>query len=132
VPDPLAARRAERAELIARAAAYVDRLRPSLDLVAAAVAGSVARGDFNVWSDVDVVVVAPGLPERAVDRAGLLLEHAPARVQPVGYTPDEFAAAVRRGDRLACEAKDRGVVLAGGEFFGRAQDPRPIHSSPPS
>jgi uncharacterized protein len=132
VTDPLAARRAERTELIALAASYVERLSAGLDLVGAAVAGSVARGDFNVWSDVDVVVVARGLPERAVDRAGLLIEHAPARVQPVGYTPDEFAAAVSRGDRLACEAKERGVILAGGELFGRAQDPRPIHSSPPS
>jgi predicted nucleotidyltransferase len=99
--------------------------------VAAAVAGSVARGDFNLWSDIDLVVVAHGLPARAPERAGLLLEDAPARVQPVGYSPEEFALAVRRGDRLACEALERGVILTGDDFFANAQEPHSIPTSSP-
>lgn len=34
--------------------------------------GSVARGDFNLWSDIDVLVVADNLPERWLDRLGRL------------------------------------------------------------
>lgn len=34
--------------------------------------GSVARGHFNLWSDIDVLVVADNLPERWLDRLGRL------------------------------------------------------------
>lgn len=130
--DPLAERRGERETLLATARAYVELLRARVPLLAAAVAGSVARGDFNVWSDVDMVVVAVELPDRAPERAALLLADAPARIQPVGFTPRELAAAYARGNRLVREALDSGVVLLGEEVLRAAHDPRPIHSSPPS
>jgi predicted nucleotidyltransferase len=130
VADPIAERRGQRAELIATAAAYVEALGKRIGLVAAAVAGSVARGDFNLWSDIDVVVVANGLPPRAPERAGLLLKSAPARVQPVGYSPAEFALAVRRGDRLACEVLEVGVSLAGDAFFAEVDRPDAVRSTP--
>jgi predicted nucleotidyltransferase len=112
-------RRREQAELIELARSYVEQLAARLSVVAAAVVGSVARGDFNVWSDVDVVVVADGLPARAPDRGALLLADAPPRVQPVGFTRDEFAEAFRRGNPLAREALDVGVVLHGAEALPR-------------
>jgi predicted nucleotidyltransferase len=92
------------------------RYRDPVTAIAAAVIGSVARGDFNVWSDVDVVV-AEEVPERMPDRAALLTADAPGRVQPVGFRPDEFDAARRKGNRLAREASEAGVVMAGGDFF---------------
>jgi predicted nucleotidyltransferase len=82
-------------------------------VTAVVVAGSVARGDFNVWSDVDVVVVAEGLPKRAVDRATLLLSEVSGGVQPIGYTPSELAEAQRRGDRLVYSAFSEGIVVLG-------------------
>jgi hypothetical protein len=113
VADVLAERRREREGLIELARTYVEQLSTRLAVEAAAVVGSVARGDFNVWSDVDVVVVADGLPVRAPDRNGLLLADAPARVQPVGFTRRELAEALRRDNPLAREAVDGGVVLVG-------------------
>lgn len=118
--DVLAARVEERERLIEIARVFVDQLGRRLPLVAAAVVGSVARGDFNVWSDVDVVIVAEALPERAPDRGRALVQDAAGGVQPVGYTPDEFRAAVRRGNPMAREAITTGVVLAGAEFFRRS------------
>jgi hypothetical protein len=106
-------RRAERERLLDLGREYVELLARRLPVRAAAVAGSVARGDFNVWSDVDVVVIADALPARAPDRAELLSRDAPPGVQPVGYTPAEFEHACERGDRLAREAVERGVPLAG-------------------
>jgi UTP:GlnB (protein PII) uridylyltransferase len=113
--SPLAARVAERERLIALARAYAQRLCRRVPVTAVVVAGSVARGDFNVWSDVDVVVVAEALPERAVDRAALLLSDAPGGVQPIGYTPPELAEARRRGDRLVCSALSDGIVVFGSD-----------------
>ena len=112
--DVLAERRFERERLIALAREYVDRLSKRVPVEAAAVVGSVARGDFNVWSDVDVLVVAEGLPERAPERMALLLADAPVGVQPVGFTRIELEQARRKGNPLVREAAERAVVLLGG------------------
>jgi predicted nucleotidyltransferase len=117
VADVLAERKREREDLIGLARAYVERLAARLPLVAAAVVGSAARGDFNVWSDVDVVVVVEGLPERAPDRAAVLVADAPPRVQPVGFTPEEFRRAWERRNPLARSVAAEGVVLLGEAFF---------------
>lgn len=118
--DPLAHRRREQDRLVRLARDYVDRLSRRLPVLAAAVVGSVARGDFNVWSDVDVVVVAEGLPDRVPDRAALLAEDAPPGVQAVAFSPEEFEKAWARRNPVAREAAG-GIPLAGEEFFHRTQ-----------
>lgn len=111
------ARRRERDRLIGLARGYVERLSRRLPVVAAAVVGSVARGDFNVWSDVDVIVVVDELPTRAPDRGSVLSTDAPPGVQAIGFTPHEFREALTAGNPLAREASEVGVVLRGDGFF---------------
>jgi uncharacterized protein len=115
--DALAERAEERERRIRLGRDYVERLSARVPVVAAAVVGSVARGDFNVWSDIDVVVVAEELPPRAPDRSAMLAEDAPAGVQAAGFTPEEFREALRRRNPLALEALDVGVVLRGLAFL---------------
>lgn len=91
--DVLSERRREHRRLRALAEEYVERLASRLRLQAAALVGSAARGDFNVWSDIDVVVVSDVLPERLLERSMLLTLDAPARVQAIGYTTEEFERA---------------------------------------
>jgi predicted nucleotidyltransferase len=117
VADVLAERRREQQRLVELAREYVERLVSRLAVEAAAVAGSVARGDFNVWSDVDVVVIAEGLPERALDRSTVLLADAPPRVQPIGYSRSEFEREWRRGNPLVREVVERGIVLTGSKLL---------------
>ena len=119
MPDVIAERQAEQQRLVELARGYVVRLSARIPLTAAVVVGSVARGDFNVWSDVDVVIVAEDLPERAPDRAALLLADAPGGVQPVGFTPTELTAALGRGNPLAAEAVGEGLVLTGRKTLRR-------------
>jgi hypothetical protein len=109
----VARRRNEQARLIQLARSYVEKLSGRLPLLAASVTGSVARGDFNVWSDVDVVIVAENLPSKMVDRTGLLMEGAPPGIQPVGFTPEELARAWRKRNRLLRDAVDHGIDLPG-------------------
>jgi uncharacterized protein len=106
-------RRRRQEELVALARAYVEDLAQRITLVAAAVAGSVARGDFNVWSDVDVVIVAEDLPPRTPDRMAVVMEGRFPRVQAVGFTPEEFRAAVKKRNRLALDAIEHGIPLRG-------------------
>ena len=105
-------RRAEQEALVQLAARYVDDVPEAAGMLAAAVFGSVARGDFNVWSDVDLVVVARDLPERVFDRYDVLGDP-PPRVQVVPWTPDEWRAQAARRNPIAIEAIERGVWLHG-------------------
>lgn len=121
--DLLAERRQEQRRLRALAEAYLARLAARLPIRAAALVGSVARGDFNLWSDVDVVVVCDELPARLPDRSLVLARDAPGGVQPIGYTSEEFERAHRRGDPLTREAVGAGVPLRGEDFFARFRAP---------
>lgn len=105
-------RRAEQSEMIETARRYVQTLRERLEIQRAWVAGSVARGDFNVWSDIDLVLVAAELPERGLERQDVFID-APARVQVVAYTSEELARALERRDPLATEASTSGIDVLG-------------------
>ena len=115
--DPIARRVAEQAHLIAQAREYVTALSGRVPVVAAAVVGSVARGDFNLWSDTDVVIVAERLPTSFLERQALLLGDAAPGIQPIGFEPAEFRAALAKRNRLAREVLEAGVTLIGDRFF---------------
>lgn len=109
----VAERRHQRERLIAQAREHAERLGRRLELLAAAVYGSVARGDFNLWSDVDLLVVASELPSRGPERTDLLSQGAPAGVQTIGYTPAELEGELRRLNPIVIEASERGHFVMG-------------------
>ncbi len=108
----LARRREERRQLIARAEELAGAMNVGLGVMAVVVYGSVARGDFNVWSDVDVLVVARNLPERPLDRVAALGTRPPL-VHPLAWTPEEYRDQLARGNAAAREAHERGLWLVG-------------------
>ncbi|MGI9032857.1 MAG: nucleotidyltransferase domain-containing protein [Acidimicrobiales bacterium] len=105
-------RRAEQRTLLARASELAAGLDPGLGVRAVVVFGSVARGDFNRWSDVDVLVIADHLPDRALDRLDALGPRPPL-VQPVAWTAEELRQQLVRFNPIATEALERGVWLVG-------------------
>jgi hypothetical protein len=105
-------RRGERHALLAGARRFVLATAGRVKMRAAVVIGSVARGDFNRWSDVDVLVIAEELPARALDRL-TLLEPRPAGIQPIAWTAAEWQRELGRGNPMAVEALERGVWLLG-------------------
>ena len=105
-------RRAEQERLLDQAREFAEGLDPTLGVKAVIVFGSVARGDFNVWSDVDVLVVADELPAHPVGRLDALGPPA-ALVQPLAWSPDELRLHLRRGNPIAREVSERGVWLVG-------------------
>jgi uncharacterized protein len=86
----IARRQKQRAAHLRSVADAVPDLRHKLGPVTVAVFGSVARGDFNRWSDVDVLVIADALPSNALTRASLLLDAMAPGVEPRGYSRREF------------------------------------------
>lgn len=109
----VARRRAEQAAQFERARSWAAGLPDQLAVVAVVVFGSVARGDFNRWSDLDVLVIADVLPPTGRERLARLHHGAPPGLQPVGWTPADLADRRRRGDPIAVEATTVGVVVWG-------------------
>jgi len=98
--------------MIDRVRTYAEALPESLGVRAVVVFGSVARGDFNLWSDIDVLVVADSFSERLLDRLQAL-EPRPELVQQVPWTPSEWRRQLARRNPIAVEALDRGVWVRG-------------------
>ena len=75
--------------------------------------GSRARGDFRADSDVDIVVVSPGLPATGPRSVALQLA---LRGLGLGFdllvlTPDEWQAGRLRPGTVAAEAAHEGRIL---------------------
>lgn len=112
---PLAAiarRRLEQMDLVGRARVFADGIEPALGIRAAVVVGSVARGDFNLWSDIDVIVVADGFADRLLERWDQLGER-PPRVEPHPWTAGEWHQRRARRDPMITEALECGIWLRG-------------------
>ncbi|MEL9998136.1 MAG: nucleotidyltransferase domain-containing protein [Sulfolobales archaeon] len=74
--------------------------------------GSYARGDFNEWSDVDVLIIAKELPQNPLERLNLIdvcIRRYP-RIEPVLITVKEFIK-MRCRNPAILEALERGVKL---------------------
>lgn len=95
----------EREKVIGRARSYASSLegRYSVFLV-----GSYARGDFNAWSDIDLVVIGE-FKEKVVDR--LMNLGVPHRFEVIPLTPEEAVRGAEKGNPLIVELVDRGVTL---------------------
>ncbi len=106
-------RRAEQRARIEAVAAWTRHFAAEREVTAVVVFGSTVRGDFNKWSDTDVLVVAEELPEGWRSRMELLAADIPPGIQPVGWTPAELAERRRRGDPIARECDSVGVVVHG-------------------
>lgn len=76
--------------------------------VSAILVGSYARGDFNAWSDVDIVLIGrfEGGPPERLERVS-----APPGFEVIPLTPEEAVRAAEKSNPLLVEAVERGVVL---------------------
>ncbi len=106
-------RRGEQAAAFDVARRFAATLAAEVPLVAAVVFGSYARGDFNTWSDIDVLVVSDQLPADTRERSELLWRHQRAGLSAIGWTTVEHQAHRRRRDPIAVEADGVGVTVAG-------------------
>lgn len=128
------------------AEAYAARVAAALrpPPVAVILYGSVARGTARRHSDIDIIVVADGLPDDWFDRLDILgdarrvgvaaaelheqvdvggaAQVSEARIQVIGYTPDEFAAMLAKAHLTALEAVDHGILLVGGAWFAQQRE----------
>lgn len=107
-------RRAERGQMIEEARTYFRDKAATIPLRSAHLVGSVARGDFNLWSDVDVVIVTDELPGRFLERVELFSDRPPG-TEVFPYTPEEFENELARSNPIVLEVGEIGIDLIAGE-----------------
>ncbi len=110
--EVIARRRREQADAVEVARRFVAAMPRPLGVRAAVVIGSTARGDFNKWSDIDVLVVADDLPPDPFGRL-MALGDRPPGLQCIVWTPQDFVRATARHDPIVREATACGVWLVG-------------------
>lgn len=71
--------------------------------------GSYARGDFNLWSDIDILVISEEFVGSPLERLKSL--DVPPGYQVIALTPKEFKILLERREPMAMEAVESGVVL---------------------
>ena len=92
--------------VVARVGKWVSMLDFS---VTAVLAGSYARGDFNLWSDVDVLLVSDSFPESPLDR--LKMVDPPEGVEVIPLTRRDFYRLVKKKNPLVVDAQKYGIIL---------------------
>ncbi len=86
----------ERKGIIEELRNYAERLKSRFGKLTMILYGSYARGDFNLWSDVDVVIVSEYFRNRNFITRCIELNDAPPRLEPVCWTPDEALKALTK------------------------------------
>jgi len=95
-----------REKVIAEAREWAGRLPLK---VTAILVGSYARGDFSLWSDIDIILISDSFKGNPIQRLKEL-NVLPA-YQIIPLTPEEFKRLLEKKDPLAVEALKIGVIL---------------------
>jgi predicted nucleotidyltransferase len=81
--------------------------------------GSIARKEFGLGSDVDLIVVSDNLPDKIMDRIKLLYEidETKAPLDIKGYKSEEIRKMIKKGNPLIMDAMEDGIILFADENF---------------
>lgn len=84
--------------------------------------GSMARGDYNVWSDIDFLLISDKLPEKPLERLELLYSLTDLPIEVKGYTRNEFLKMIEQRNPLALDALVEGKVIVDDGFWEVAKN----------
>lgn len=79
--------------------------------------GSMAREDYNVWSDIDFLVISDMLPENPLKRLEFLYSLTDTPIEVKGYTRNEFLKMIDKRNPLALDALLEGKVIVNDGFW---------------
>ncbi len=78
------------------------------------IVGSYARGDFNEWSDVDVLIVVEECdrnPLRRYDKLVDYLKNSSLPIEPIIVSLHEFKRGLEKRNPLIIEAVEAGLII---------------------
>lgn len=96
----------ERRKIIEEAKEWASELHFK---VTAVLVGSYARGDFNKWSDVDIILITDEIKGNPLERLKNI--NIPPGYEVIIWTPQEFEIMIKKKNQLALEAVSKGITL---------------------
>ncbi len=84
--------------------------------------GSMARGDYNLWSDIDFLVISDKLPDNPLKRLEFLYSLTDTPIEVKGYTRNEFLKMIEKRNPLALDALVEGKVIVDDGFWEIAEN----------
>lgn len=99
-------RRRVRSRVIEEARKWAEKVKVKSTVI---LIGSYARGDFNLWSDIDILMVSSEFKGNPVERIKEV--DAPPGFQVIPITLREFEALRAKGNKLIMEAVEQGIPL---------------------
>lgn len=109
--EVLERRKKQQMKRIEIAKQFVKKLRAEIGPITAWVYGSVAKGTFKTWSDIDVFVIAENLPHHPLKRFEVLYRFVNGGVEPKAWTLSEFLSRLERGDKQLLTMLSHRVLL---------------------
>lgn len=79
--------------------------------------GSMARGDNNLWSDIDFLVISDKLPHNPLKRIEFLYSLTEASIEVKGYTRNEFLKMIENRNPIALDSILEGKVVVDDGFW---------------
>ena len=94
--DVIRKRGAEGERVINELRDYAAKLRGRFGRLTVILYGSYARGDFNLWSDVDVLIISGHFRGTDFVTRCVELNDAPPKLEPICWTPEEAFKALAK------------------------------------
>jgi predicted nucleotidyltransferase len=79
--------------------------------------GSVARGDYNLWSDIDFLIISDKLPENPLKRLEFLYSLTEMPIEVKGYTRNEFLKMIEKRNPIALDSFVEGKIIVDDGFW---------------
>jgi|GEM_PF-702447 len=79
--------------------------------------GSMARGDNNLWSDIDFLVISDKLPQNPLKRSELLYSLTETSIEVKGYTRNEFLKMIEKRNPTALDSLLEGKIIVDDGFW---------------
>ncbi len=84
--------------------------------------GSMARGDNNIWSDIDFLVISDKLPENPLKRLEFLYSLTETPIEVKGYTRKEFLKMIEKRNPIALDSLVEGKIIVDDGFWDIASN----------
>jgi len=86
--------------------------------------GSMARGDNNLWSDIDFLVISDSdkLPQNPLKRFEFLYSLTETSIEVKGYTKNEFLKMIEKRNPIALDSLVEGKIIVDDGFWEIARN----------